>query len=138
MHPPHFDVRPIGEVQDKQAIWVSVFDKEKVQDALKAVLFRALWWDLLLEMLLLNFAVRVTFNCLELEIKGSETVMAYNFNCWKDSDNSRKELNIYVICNGTRNILEKTQAVSHHVFLGRARDARNYKLLAVTVAYRAS
>ena len=56
---------------------MSVLDDEKYQDALKAVLFRVLWWDLLLEMLHLNFDVRVKFNCLELEIKGSETVMAY-------------------------------------------------------------
>jgi hypothetical protein len=54
-----------------------VFDNEKVQDALKVVLFYVLCWDLLLEMLHLYFAVRVKFNCLELEIKGSETLMAY-------------------------------------------------------------
>jgi hypothetical protein len=38
---------------------MSVLNNEKVQDALKAVLLRVLWWDLLLEMLHLNFAVRV-------------------------------------------------------------------------------
>jgi hypothetical protein len=56
---------------------MSVFDNEEVHHALISVHFHVLWWDLLIEMMHLNSVVRVKFNCLELEIKGSEMVMAY-------------------------------------------------------------
>jgi hypothetical protein len=54
-----------------------VFYNEAVHDEMKVVHFRVLWLDLVLVTLHLNSSKTAQFNCLELEINGKETVMAY-------------------------------------------------------------
>ena len=54
-----------------------VFYNEEVHDETTVVHFRVLWWDLVLEMLHRKSGRRVKYNCLELEIKGIETVVVY-------------------------------------------------------------
>jgi hypothetical protein len=86
---------------------MSVFDKEEVHDELKAVHCHVLWWDLLLETLHRNSTVRVKFNCLELLIKGNETVMAYTptiLSAGRTQRILKKKLHRYLICSETMNL----------------------------------